>query len=128
MRRRRDSLTLSHVTSGALSEEWSVTPAAGLIHEGTANARLLSESGLRVSCVPAPRRTGSIILARRRRLYMFLSLGSLSRSDEVRMTTLSLSFFHQCETSLRSTVASPVLCTIGTEQLLACSTMVPETT
>ena len=57
--------------------------------------------------------------------YMLWSLGSFSRSAESSTTFLSPIFFHQCETSFVSATTSPALCTIGTAQLLAYSSISP---
>jgi hypothetical protein len=57
--------------------------------------------------------------------HMVWSFGSLIRSAESSSTGLSLTFFHQCETSCVSATTSPVLCVTGTAQLLAYSTISP---
>ena len=54
---------------------------------------------------------------------MLWSFGSLSRSAESSTTVLSPRFFHQCEMPLVSATTSPALCTIGTAQLLAYSSI-----
>ena len=53
---------------------------------------------------------------------------SWNRSADSSTAGLLPVFFHQCCTPIFSTETSPILCSIGTEQLLAYSLIVPETT
>src|SRR5438046_9268997 len=58
---------------------------------------------------------------RRARGYMFWSIWSWRMSAESRITICFPVFFHQCDVAAVSRATSPVLCTMGTEQLLAYS-------
>src|SRR5713101_935148 len=57
--------------------------------------------------------------------HMFLSDLSCRMSADSSTTVLSPLFFHQCEVVWISRATSPALCTIGTEQVLAYSTISP---
>src|SRR5260370_2940511 len=57
--------------------------------------------------------------------HMFLSDLSCRMSADSSTTVLSPLFFHQCEVVWISRAPSPALCTIGTEQVLAYSTISP---
>src|SRR6516162_8590602 len=59
------------------------------------------------------------------RHHMLWSVLSCSTSPTNRMTVLLPRFCHQCEVPLVSGRISPALCTMGTEQLLAYSTISP---
>jgi hypothetical protein len=60
-------------------------------------------------------------------VHILWSFLSCSTSAERSVTAEWPVFFHQCDVSLVSRATSPVLCTIGTAQLLAYSVIVPWT-
>src|SRR5260370_20790343 len=85
--------------------------SVSLIHHGWRHAR-----------EPDTRDSGHYIMC-----WSFM-LSTGKRSTEISTTGVPPLFCHQCDVPFFSGATSPALCTIGTAQLLAYSTISPETT